>query len=116
MNNNPAGSGDGCPGSVRVAAVLVEATHDLRLGPELPLVGQMLDAVKGLSMDREDATYSRSLRAAALGVYHRAADKEALRADCRWLIAASNNGAYTYTAPPANRSRTFRRLGDAFST
>jgi hypothetical protein len=82
-----------------------EATHDLRLTPNAPLVGQMLDALKQMPMDGENSTYSRSLRAAALGVYHRENDKQALRADAAWLIAAAREGAYTYTAPTAGAPR-----------
>jgi hypothetical protein len=86
-----------------------EATHDLRLGPNTPLVARMLDQLKALSMDNEDATYSHSLRAAALGVYHRAADKQTLRSDTAWLISSSMNGAYTYSkpAPGSLRARLF---------
>ena len=73
-----------------------EATHDPRLGPNSPLVAQMLDALKKLSMDQTDSTYARALRSAALGVYHRAEDKQAMHADAAWLIAESNNGAFTY--------------------
>ena len=77
-----------------------EATHDLRLSPNTTLVAQMLDALKQMPMDHEVSTYSRSLRAAALGVYHRSEDKNALRDDCTWLIADSHNGAYSYDPPP----------------
>jgi hypothetical protein len=77
-----------------------EAINDLRLTANSQLVGQMLDALKKMPMDHEVATYSRSLRAAALGVYHRKQDKNALRDDCAWLIADSHDGAFSYFPPP----------------
>jgi hypothetical protein len=79
-----------------------EANHDLRLGVNTPLVGQLLDNLKKMPMN---LTYARSLRAAALGVYHRAADKQAMREDCQWLIASAQNGAYGYFPPPAGARR-----------
>jgi hypothetical protein len=87
-----------------------EANHDLRLGVNSPLVGQMLEALKKMPMDRENSTYSRSLRAAALSVYHRVDDKQALRDDCAWLVASAQNGAYTYE-PVAAGSANRRGLG-----
>jgi hypothetical protein len=96
-----------------------EATHDPRLGPNSPLVAQMLDAVKKFPMNREDSTYSRSLRCAALSVYHRADDKQALRTDCTWLIADASNGAYTYQPQPrepeARADRLDARRRETFS-
>jgi hypothetical protein len=76
-----------------------EATHDLRLNSNSPLVAKMLDVLKTLNIPNDDATYSRSLRAAALGVYHRADDTKALRADAAWLTTNSSYGAYTYGTP-----------------
>jgi hypothetical protein len=76
-----------------------EATHDLRLNYNSPTVGRLLDVLKGLAISNEDATYSRSLRSAALSVYHRADDAKALKTDATWLMSNSVNGAYTYGAP-----------------
>jgi hypothetical protein len=87
-----------------------EATHDPRLGPNSPLVGQMLDELKKLPMDHEYSTYARSLRCAALGVYHRADDKNALKADCAWLIADSDNGAFTYQPVSAAEKQAEKQL------
>jgi Domain of unknown function (DUF4159) len=75
-----------------------EATHDERLGPHSPLVDQMLKMLKAAPIE-QSATYSRSLRAAALGVYNRGEDRAALRADAEWLMRATMDGAYTYGMP-----------------
>ena len=88
-----------------------EATHDLRLGATTTLVGQMLDALKAMPMEHDDATYSRSLRAAALGVYHRAQDQQALRADAVWLMKESMNGAFYYGPADPALQRVPLRLG-----
>jgi hypothetical protein len=102
-------SGSSGPGmdALAVYALLQagEATHDLRLGPTSPGVPKMLDALKALSMDGEDATYSHSLRAAALGVYHRIDDKKVLIDDAKWLMSAASNGAYTYGMPPSSANK-----------
>ena len=90
-----------------------EATHDLRLEANSSLVGRMLDALKGMKIVSGQSTYSHSLRVAALSVYHRAADKQALRSDTTWLIADSSNGAFSYDPPraPAPRERPGRFSG-----
>ncbi len=88
-----------------------EATHDLRLTPDSPQVAAMLDALKKMPMEHEVSTYSRSLRAAALSVYHRAVDKAALRDDCAWLIAGLRNGAYTYEPQPKGRGGGLNQPG-----
>jgi hypothetical protein len=75
-----------------------EATHDLRLGPNSPLVDKMLNALKAMDMNRDHTVYARSLRSAALSVYHRSQDKLALRVDANWLMHADLMGAYTYEA------------------
>ena len=41
-------------------------------------------------------TYGRSLRSAALATYNRPQDRQSLKADVAWLIAAQIGGAYTY--------------------
>jgi hypothetical protein len=85
-----------------------EATHDLRLGPNTPLVDEMLQSLKAMPMDQEDTVYSRSLRSAALSVYARQTDKPALRADASWLMHAGVNGGFTYepiTPQPGPRGK-----------
>lgn len=81
-----------------------EATHDERLGPHSPVVDDLLNVLKSLPMVQGRATYGRSLRATALGVYNRGEDRKALRADAEWLIKDSMDGGYTYTMPPKKRS------------
>ncbi len=63
-----------------------------------PAVGQLLDQIKTFPLS---GTYSRSLRAAALAVYARPADRQALEADVAWLVAVQRAGAYTYGVPTA---------------
>lgn len=81
------------------------ATVDERLGPHSPAVEEVLKVLKALPMDRGPATYSRALRAAALGVYDRAEDRQVLRADAQWLLKAASDGAYTYQLPERAGSR-----------
>ena len=80
-----------------------EATHDTRLAVKTPEVESMLEGLKSFPMDKEDSTYSRSLRSAALSVYHRIEDKKALQNDAKWLIDESMDGAFTYMPQPAVR-------------
>lgn len=81
------------------------ATGDERLGPRSPAVDDILKVLKTFPMDRGPATYSRALRAAALGVYDRGEDRKALRADAQWLITAADGGAYSYETPQRLGSR-----------
>jgi len=106
--NNPTGRYEGMD-ALAVYALLQagEATHDARLAVKTPEVEAMLEALKKFPMDKEDSTYSRSLRSAALSVYHRAEDKKALQADAKWLIDESFDGAFTY------RPQTVREVRSA---
>jgi hypothetical protein len=82
-----------------------EATNDLRISEHSPAIDDMLKVLKTLSMQHGPATYSRSLRAAALSVYGREEDRVALRTDIAWLLNAATNGAYTYEMPSSNQPR-----------
>ena len=61
-----------------------------------PATIQMLEVLKTYKMAY---TYHRSLRAAALAVFNRTQDSNALEEDVRWLQQASTQGGYTYTMP-----------------
>jgi ribosomal protein S27E len=76
-----------------------EATNDDRVGPNSPIVAKMLDALKRMPMETGDATYSQSLRSAALSVYHRAEDRKALQGEVDWLVKDCVDGAFTYSQP-----------------
>ena len=72
----------------------------LKIGhPEMKAkVERMKDHLMNVSIANSTSpvTYSRSLRAMALGVYARPEDREALKADAEYLIKNSADGAYTY--------------------
>jgi hypothetical protein len=61
-----------------------------------PFVLEILEKLKAYNFV---FTYHRSLRAAALAVFNRGQDAQALENDVRWLLTAGPNGAYTYTMP-----------------
>ncbi len=93
-----------------------EATRDPRLGPNSPLVDQLLTVLKSININRDHTVYARSLRSAALSVYHRAQDKAALRADANWLMHADSEGAFDYEAiSSGNRPINLRtRFGNSW--
>ena len=79
------------------------STDDVRLIANAKLTDDLLRELKRFEIDRGNSVYGRSLRAQALGVYARPADKAALRHDAEWLIAAGRNGAYSYDPVPKER-------------
>jgi hypothetical protein len=83
-----------------------QAVNDTELTPQSDMVKELLDRLKELPMNGNKATYSRSLRISALGVYNRPEDRDTIRSDLDWLRRSSMQGAYTYSMPPENRSRT----------
>ena len=78
------------------------AIADPRLSVQGPTMQRLIQVMKMHSMISDPGvpnppvTYSRSLRAAALAVYNRPEDRQALKEDVRWLLEASSDGAYTY--------------------
>jgi hypothetical protein len=90
-----------------------EGSPDPRLSIHGPLITEAIQVLKSfpLATDPTKAmspvVYARSLRAAALAVYNRAEDRQALRDDVAWLIKAANNGAYTYDDRYAGLTDTF---------
>lgn len=79
-----------------------QATNDPRLSIKGKLAPALIDRMKDhiMLVDGQNpsapVTYARSLRAAALAVHNRQADREALIADAKFLIDAANDGAYSY--------------------
>jgi hypothetical protein len=72
-----------------------QAVPDERLNGRAKGMKVMLDNLRKTPMEGYE-TYGRAIRATALAVYNRAEDRDALKADVVWLIAAAKNGAYTY--------------------
>ena len=79
-----------------------EATHDSRLAPTDEFMRQAIERLKSypLSTDTSKAqqplVYARALRAAVLAEGKRGEDREILKDDVQWLIAANVDGAYSY--------------------
>ena len=84
-----------------------------------PRVARMLDALRRMPMEKTYTTYDRSLRAAALAVYNRAADRQAIRVDSLFLQQQARLGAYTYdpmeplpaVVPKGQQNRNRREIG-----
>ena len=72
------------------------AVRDDRLALGGPLMGELIEGMKGLPADRQKATYARSIRAAALAVFMRDEDRSALKQDLDYLLTTHNRGAYAY--------------------
>jgi hypothetical protein len=79
-----------------------EAIADPDLSPASDFMQPVLKALKEAPLDIEHETYNRSLRANALALIDRAADRPTLQADVAWLLAASRGGAYAYKMPAAS--------------
>ena len=113
-------SGEGIAAGANALAVYAllqaaQATDRPDLHVDSPAVTRMLDALRSMPMSEHYTTYDRSLRAAALAVYNRKADRQALRADAAFLMAQSRDGAYTYDPLPPPRTGGFvRRRPRAF--
>lgn len=79
-----------------------QANKDPRLAPTSPFMRQLIDRMKqhpmttDKSAPQQPIVYARSLRAAALAVYDRPEDHQAMKDDVEWLIAAAIDGAYSY--------------------
>lgn len=69
---------------------------DPRLEPRGALVDAMLERIKLLPIEPSQATYQRSVRAAALALLNRPQDRAVLREDVRRLIVGHVSGGYTY--------------------
>jgi len=82
-----------------------QSVGDPRFGPQSELIKGLLDRLKEYPMNGSRATYARSLRISALGVYKRPQDRATMEADLQWLLRASRGGAYTYEVPPPQRTR-----------
>jgi hypothetical protein len=80
------------------------AIHDPRLDVHDPFMIGLIDAMKRLPMKDGYQTYSRAIRATALGLYDRADDHWVLKQDVNWLLHAEDKGAFTYTDDFARHS------------
>ncbi|MGH7177917.1 MAG: DUF4159 domain-containing protein [Tepidisphaeraceae bacterium] len=78
---------------------------DPRLDAHHEFMQGLIARLKEFPMDKDKATYSRSLRLSALAVANRPEDRAAIDADAKWLLQSSMQGAFTYTKPPADRTR-----------
>jgi len=83
-----------------------ESISDERLAPQGALMKEVLARVKEFPMSENKATYSRSLRIAALAVHDRPEDRSAITRDAEWLIASSIQGAFTYGKPADKAQRS----------
>lgn len=78
------------------------ALRDPRLNIHSDFMQKLIAKMKAHPMQpdantpRQPVVYARSLRAAALAVYNRQEDQQALRADVAWLVKAARDGAYSY--------------------
>ena len=77
-----------------------QALNDPRLKPQSETMSGILERLKEFPMNGQKATYSRSLRLSALGVYQRSADKTAIDQDATWLLKSAVRGAFTYSSVP----------------
>ncbi len=98
-------AGDGVPAGADALAVyaLLQAAQAVDrpdLHVDAPLTARLLDTLRAMPMTQTYTTYDRSLRAAALAVYNRKADRVALRLDAGYLINQSRGGGYTYPMSP----------------
>jgi hypothetical protein len=75
------------------------ATFDDRLAMSGELMPMLIERMKKMPMDEGMATYARSIRAMALGLHARRADRQALNADLDWLVKSSVEGKYGYVMP-----------------
>jgi hypothetical protein len=79
--------------------------HDPRLDVRGDFMKGLIERMKETPMDGNRATYSRSIRAAALAVHDRPEDRATLEGDAKWLMRTAVQGAYTYTTPPNGTTR-----------
>ena len=75
------------------------AVNDSDLEPSSTLMGTALEHLKAEAPDQAYATYAYSVRAQALALANRAADRAELERSHAWLVRAEVNGAYGYTMP-----------------
>ena len=79
-----------------------QAIPDPRLDIRQPTMKRLVSRMKQHIMAPEagevqsPVTYAIALRTAALSVYNREEDRDLLKEDLKWLLAAHVNGAYTY--------------------
>jgi len=82
------------------------AISDDRLNVQSPFMAGLLKRTKQFPMDGNKATYSRSLRVAALATADRPDDRLAIDEDAGWLTDCSMQGAFTYGKPAPGATRS----------
>jgi hypothetical protein len=75
-----------------------EAIDDPDLSASSPLMSAALDRLRAAPPDRTYATYLHSVRAQALALANRGADRDQLVSDQQWLLKAARDGAYAYVS------------------
>ena len=89
-----------------------QATNDPRLNPHDATMRGLIDAMKGLDLNKYGReTYARGLRATALTLYNRPEDRGILAADATVLVRGSHQGGYTYE-PGRQTDPRFQQLGN----
>jgi hypothetical protein len=82
------------------------AISDDRLKVQSDFMTGLLKRMKQFPMDGNKATYSRSLRLAALATAERPEDRGAIDEDAGWLTDCSMEGAFTYGKPAPGATRS----------
>ena len=74
-----------------------EAISDPRLNIRGDFMKGCIETMKQFPDEDHFSTYARGIRSTALALNNRPEDHKALQSDVKWLIEASQEGAYTYT-------------------
>ncbi len=77
--------------------------HDENLLPTAEPLATLITQLKAFPMDGDRATYSRSLRIAALCSHNRPEDRATIEADLKWTLRASVQGSYGYSMPEVGK-------------
>jgi hypothetical protein len=75
------------------------AVDDSELGVSNPFMQGLLDHLKRFPMEKDKATYERSLRASAYAIFERDVDRPQLEKDRKWLLDSELGGKYSYSMP-----------------
>ena len=82
-----------------------DAISDPDLTARSSFMSAAIEAMKNQPIDARFETYGRSLRANALALVDRSADRSVLTNDVGWLLSAQREGAYTYAMPAGDADR-----------
>ena len=81
------------------------STFDERVALSGEMMPMLIDRMKKLPMNEGMATYARGIRAMALSLHNRRADRQALNGDLEWLLKSSVEGKYSYVMPKDDAQR-----------